>query len=218
MKFSHGFAARVAVATAGGLILAGTAGAAFAAEQPYGDSDVDVNVNIAPVDGPGTLSLTVAGTSTSLTENKETGDPSLRQFDGSLPQVTVTDTRDPASVSTDLAWYVLGQASDFTGSAGTISAGNLGWTPKVLDPADGLVAEGPQVDTVEDADPDGFGNNVGLKDKELLYLTTNSSDLLQAGGKSWSASADLVLKTGTDVAPGSYSSTLTLSLFEDVVN
>ena len=43
-------------------------------------------------------------------------------------------------------------------------------------------------------------------------------ELLETGGTSWSAGADLFLKTGTDVKPGSYTSKLTLSLFEDVVD
>ena len=41
--------------------------------------------------------------------------------------------------------------------------------------------------------------------------------LVDAGGTSWTANASLFLKTGADVAPGSYSSTLTLSLFEDAI-
>ncbi len=217
MKFSQGAIARIAVAAAGGLVLAGTAGAAFAAEEPFGSGDVDVNVTIEPVVGPGALSLTVAGTSTALSE-VDSADPALRQFNGTLPTVTVTDTRDADSVAANRAWYVMGQASEFVGSGGTISSGNLGWAPKVADDENGLVIEGPQVNTIEDADPNGYKDNVGLTDRELLYLASTSSELLETGGTSWSAGADLFLKTGTDVKPGSYTSKLTLSLFEDVVD
>ncbi|MBD7958794.1 hypothetical protein H9651_14220 [Microbacterium sp. Sa4CUA7] len=205
--------ARIAVAAAGGLVLAGTAGAAFAVETPHGDEDVEVNVSIEPLVGPGALSLSVAGTSSSLTE-VASGDPEVRRFDGALPEVTVTDTRDAAEIGAERWWYVLGQATDFTEDSGqpTISAGNLGWTPRVIDDGDGLIMEGDQVDTVID---DGR-NAVGLVGQELLYAAFDSSTLVDTGETSWSATADLFLKTGADVAPGAYTSTLTVSLFEDV--
>ncbi|WP_285136840.1 hypothetical protein [Microbacterium sp. lyk4-40-TSB-66] len=211
MKFSKGAAARIAVAAAGGLVLVGTAGAAFAAEVD--DSDVNVNVQIAPVVGPGSLSLTVAGTSATLTESAS-GDADVRQFDGALPTVTVTDTRDVDDIPANHAWYVVGQASAFTSPGGaTISPDHLGWTPRVVDGGDtGLVAEGEPVGTSEDTGADA----VGLVDQELLYLTVDSTDVRADGESSWTADAALVLKTGSDVTPGAYSSTLTLSLFEDV--
>ncbi|MCM3615105.1 hypothetical protein M3672_11745 [Microbacterium enclense] len=213
MKSSQGLSARLAVAAVGGLLLAGTAGAAFAVDE-FGDSDVDVNVDIAPVVAPGSLSMTVAGTSATLTE-VASGDATLRQFDGTLPTVTVTDTRAVDDIGADRWWYVLGQATDFVGDAGqpAIGAGHLGWTPDVIDDGDGLVLEGDQVDTVEDSGP----NAVGLVDQELLYGAFDSAALVDAGGTSWTANASLFLKTGADVAPGSYSSTLTLSLFEDAI-
>lgn len=214
MKLSQGLPARLAVAAAGGLILAGTAGAAFAADE-YGDSDVDVNVDIAPVVAPGSLSMTVAGTSATLSE-VASGEADVRQFDGTLPTVTVTDTRDVADIGANRWWYVLGQATDFVGGNGqpTIGADHFGWAPNVIDDEDGLVLEGDAVDTVEDTGP----NAVGLVSQELLYGAFDSAALVDAGGTSWSADASLYLKTGADVAPGSYSSTLTLSLFEDVID
>ncbi|MBM3717073.1 MAG: hypothetical protein FJW64_15345 [Actinobacteria bacterium] len=215
MKFSQGVAARIALAAAGGLVLVGTAGAAVAAE--VGDQDVDVNVDITAIEEPGSLSLTVAGTSTDLTEG-DSGDPTVRQFDGELPTVTVTDTRDPASIAPNLYWYVVGQASAFEGPNGaTIGADKLGWTPRLVDGSDtGLVAEGEPVLTTEDeTTPETEGDNVGLVDQELLYITLDSAAVRETGETSWTADALLTLKTGVDVTPGSYSSTLTLSLFED---
>lgn len=213
MKLSKGLSARIAVAAAGGLVLAGTAGAAFAADS-FGDSDVDVNVDITPLVEPGTLSLTVAGTSSTLSE-VASGDAEVRQFDGALPTVTVTDTRETDEIGADRWWHVLGQATDFVGTNNqpAIPASHLGWAPRVIDDGDGLVLEGDQVDTVEDTGP----NAVGLVDQELLYGAFDSAALVEAGGTSWSADAKLFLKTGIDVVPGSYSSTLTLSLFEDVI-
>ncbi|MCJ1709472.1 hypothetical protein [Microbacterium sp. VKM Ac-2923] len=210
MKFSKGAAARLAVAAVGSLVLVGTASAAFAAE--VGDKDVDVNVNITPVVGPGSLSLTVAGTSATLAETAS-GAPEVRQFNGSLPTVTVSDTRAVGDIPADHFWYVVGQASAFTGPGGaSISADHLGWTPRLVNGgATGLVAEGEAVGTSEDTGVDA----VGLVDKELLFATTESADVKQGGESSWTANAALVLKTDKGVAPGAYSSKLTLSLFED---
>ncbi|MDQ1123570.1 hypothetical protein [Microbacterium trichothecenolyticum] len=211
MKFSKGAAARIAVATVGALVLVGTAGAAFAAE--VGDQDVNVSVDIPAVDGPGSLSLTVAGTSATLTESAS-GNPEVRQFDGALPTVTVTDTREVADIPADHFWYVVGQASAFTGPNGaSISADHLGWTPRLVDGGDtGLVAEGEAVATSEDTGEDA----VGLVDQELLYTALESAAVKQSGESSWTADAALTLKTDAGVTPGAYTSKLTLSLFEDV--
>ncbi|MEX0153105.1 hypothetical protein [Microbacterium sp. LMI1-1-1.1] len=218
MKFSQGVAARIAVAAAGGLVLAGTAGAAFAAE--VGSDDVTVSVDIEAVEGDGALTLTVAGDSTSLTENAEAGEPTLRQFDGELPTVTVTDTRDAAAINPDAYWYVVGVASDFVGPGqALIGADRLGWTPRLIDEGDtGLVNEGQPVATSQDdgTDPAAPGNNVGLVDQELLYGLAPSAEIRGSGESSWTADASLTLKADRDVAPGEYSSILTLSLFEDI--
>lgn len=212
MKFSTGMTARLAVAAVGGLVLAGTAGAAFAVDS-YGDEDVEVNVSIEPAAGSGSLSMSVAGTSSSLAE-VASGDPEVRRFDGALPEVTVTDTREAADIGADRWWYVVGQATDFAGDSGqpAIGAGNLGWAPQVLDDGDGMIIEGDQVDTVVDEG----SNAVGLVGQELLYAAFDSATLADAEASSWSATASLFLKTAADVAPGAYSSTVTLSLFEDV--
>ena len=56
-------------------------------------------------------------------------------------------------------------------------------------------------------------NNVGLVAEELLALTLDSGDAHPVG--EWQANAGLFLKTPVDVAPGSYSATITLTLWED---
>ncbi|NQX13111.1 hypothetical protein HQQ80_15890 [Microbacteriaceae bacterium VKM Ac-2855] len=193
---------------AGGLLLTGVAGTAFAAE-PYGSDDIDVDVQIAPLTEPGVLAMSVAGTSSSLTETGSTA--TVRQFTGTMPTVTVTDTRDADEIPAGVGWYVLGSSTDFMGDAGqpVIGAEHFGWTPHLIDGGEsGLVAEGEQVDTVLDPGPD----NVGLVGQELLALAIDSGEARTDG--SWTANADLFLKTPADVAAGSYSSVLTLSLFE----
>ena len=205
----RGVVGRAAVGAVGAAVLVGVAGAALADDE-YGDQDVDVSVLIEEVDEPGTLSMTVAGDATTLVEDGSSA--TVRQFTGRLPTVTVTDTRVfPDRISPDAFWYVLGTAGDFIGDAGQpeISAGNLGWAPALVGGTDpGEVAVGDPVDTVMDTGPDA----VGLVDQELLAIAANSAEINPTG--SWSVNAGLFLKTPITVAPGSYTSTLTLSLFE----
>ena len=202
------FLLRGTAGLAGGLLLLGVAGTAYAAEAEIGDDVVEVTVDIAPLTAPGSLSMTVAGDSTALTENGSTG--AIRQFTGALPVVTVTDTRDSADIPAGAGWYVLGSAGDFTSTSGdVIGAENLGWAPNLIDGGDsGLVAEGDVVETALDGGADG----VGLVDQELLAITDDSAGIAEEG--SWTADADLTLKTPATVNAGDYSSTLTLSLFE----
>jgi hypothetical protein len=214
MKISKAVTARVAVATVGGILLAGVAGAAFADEEQQAD-DVDVNVVIEDLVEPGTLAMTVADSSTSLTEGVS-ADPTQRTFTGALPAVTVTDTR--TTIPEGAAWAVLGQASDFVSTDGggqaAISAGYLGWAPSVVDPGETYeVLAGPQVDTVLDEGP----NNVGLEGvagPELLAMVGTDSQTTQDQAESWTAGADLFLKVPLNTAAGAYTSVLTLSLFE----
>lgn len=201
--------ARGAAGLAGGALLLGVAGTAMAAEIEVGNDDVDVTVDIAPLTGTGALSMSVAGSSTALTENGSTG--VIRQFTGTLPTVTVTDTRDAADIPEGAGWYVLGTSTDFVSAdgTGTIGAENLGWAPNLIDGGDsGLVAEGDVVETAIDGGPDG----VGLVDQELLAITNDSAAIAEEGA--WTANAELFLRTEPTVDAGQYSSTLTLSLFE----
>ena len=199
------FYARTAVGLAGGLLLAGLGSAAFAAE--VGNDGVDVNVEIGE-NPAGSLSLSVAADSTSLTE-VEGASADYREFSGALPEVTVTDTRTDAPEG--VYWYVTGQAGDFVGADGQdpITPDHLGWTPALVTDGNGEVAEGPEVESVLDdaAAP-------GLEGQELLELALDSGEAQAANG-AWTADAGLSLKTPNNVEPGSYSSTLTLSLFEE---
>ncbi|ROP49166.1 MULTISPECIES: hypothetical protein [unclassified Rathayibacter] len=200
---------RAGAALAGGVLLAGVAGASAWAATPYGDDGVDIRVSIPEIAEPGVLAMTVAGDSAALTESGSTS--TIRQFTGKLPTVTITDTRSPEDIPDGAAWYVLGSSTDFFGSGGQapLGADHLGWTPRLIDGGEsGGVAEGEPVDTVLDSGPDA----VGLVDQELLAIAADSSAIAEEG--SWTADADLVLKTEASVAPGDYGSVLTLSLFE----
>jgi hypothetical protein len=198
-----------ALAATGAMLLVGVAGAAFAEEAEVGSGEVDVHVDIAELTAPGQLAMTVGGSSTTLTETGSTD--LVRQFTGTLPTVTITDTRTAEEIPGGAAWYVLGSSTAFVGdeSQPEIGAGNLGWAPRLIDGgASGLVAEGDPVDTVMDEGPDA----VGLVDQELFAIAADSATVAPDG--QWTATADLFLRTPATVESGSYSARVTLSLFE----
>ncbi|MGO3556092.1 MAG: hypothetical protein ACTINZ_12060, partial [Microbacterium gubbeenense] len=102
------------------------------AEVEQDAEGVDVTVEIAPLAGPGALAMTIDGDSTALVEGESTD--LERVFTGTLPKVTVSDTRAAEDVPADAAWYVVGTASNFHDENGvsTIQASNLGWSPKLV--------------------------------------------------------------------------------------
>lgn len=170
------------------------------------DKDVDVNVSIESTVDPGALTLSVAGTSVDLQEQAADSSGN-RVFEGLLPTVTVTDTR--SEVPANSYWYVVGNASDFTSETDTISASQLGWVPSLTSAYDGEVAaeENPATSSL-----DG-GQGLASSD-ELLYIASDAEAAKELRS-SWSANANLVLKTQADQAAGEYTSVLTLSLWED---
>ncbi|MEV4300156.1 hypothetical protein [Microbispora rosea] len=192
-----------------GLALAGAATPAMADDDPA-TGGVDVSVNIQPTTTPGQLSMTVADNNgVSLQENGS--DAAARQFTGTLPTVTVTDTRTPEEIPQGEYWAVVGQASQFVAAddpAKTIGPEYLGWKPHLIsDSSTGAVAAGEPVSSVVS---DGTGApEVGLKGQELLVSSANSADEIGTS----QVNADLALRTPADVAAGEYHSTITLSLF-----
>lgn len=196
----------------GGLVIVGVGGVAVAEET--GSDGVEVGVTIQERQA-GALSLSVAAGDETLVEVDGASDD-YREFTGVLPDVTVTDTRSAAPEG--VYWYVTGQASDFVGTTGQdpITPDHLGWAPTlVTEGGNGEVAEGEEVLTsIDESTNPSVPNNVGLAGEELLQLALDSEDARAANG-TWTANAALTLKTPNDVEPGSYSSTLTLTLFED---
>ena len=203
---------RATVGAMGGLVLLGVGGAALADDVQQ--DGVDLDVTIEEQEPAGMLSLSVAADSETLTE-VEGASPEHREFVGELPEVTVTDTR--TDVPEGVYWYVTGQAGDFTGSEGQapITPDHLGWAPSLVTEGDGEVAPGEEVPTsLDESTNPTTPNNVGLESQELLHMALDSAEASAANGE-WTATADLTLKTPLDVAPGTYDSTLTLSLFEE---
>ncbi|MBB2943609.1 hypothetical protein FB565_003338 [Actinoplanes lutulentus] len=190
--------------------LAGATAFPAAALADPDEAQVEVTVDITEIREPGVLALTVAGGAATLQENGS--DLLIRRFTGTLPTVTVTDTRTLDEIPDGSAWAVLGSSSDFTAAGkAPIDASHLGWKPKLIDGGDtGLVSEGEEVVPVLD-EPTQPGNNVGLVDQELLVSTYDAETVT---GGSYTVNAGLNLHTPADVAAGSYKATLTLSLFE----
>src|SRR5690625_3269765 len=98
-----GLLTRAGVGAVGALLLTGAAGAAIADEVEFDSGEVDVNVEIEALEPVGALTMSVAAESTSLTE-VDSGDPEVRQFDGTLPTVTVSDDRE--EIPAGAFWYV----------------------------------------------------------------------------------------------------------------
>ncbi|WP_205789049.1 hypothetical protein [Microbacterium sp. CPCC 204701] len=197
---------RVGAIAFGALLLVSASSAVAAAEEEVGDTDVDINVDVTDRYPSGILALTVAADETSLTEI-DTADPLVREFTGQLPTVTVTDTR---SEVPDVPWFVLGTASDFVSGTDAITADHLGWTPTLADDYGPAIEPGGDIPTVVD-DPESEG--LAYADGELLYANWDQSATYDQG--SWSATAGLQLKVdAAEVTAGSYTSVLTLSLFE----
>jgi hypothetical protein len=196
---------RIAVAGFGTALLCGTAGAALADQTQVGEgSDVKAFFEI---DGEGALVMSVAADEVELTE-VDSDDPDHRLFEGTLPDVTVSDTRD--WIDPGVGWTVWATATDFTGPGSvTIPASQLGWVPKIDEDTDEAdVTAGPPIFTTLDDPAD-----VGLgEERELLMWAYDGSGVIAPG--SWTANARLFLRTDLVLPPGEYASQLTLSLFE----
>lgn len=146
---------------------------------------------------PGSLSMTVADGAVTLGEPVTTGD--RFRFAGTLPTVSVTDSRNDAQ-SAGGGWTVSGQASDLVNGGSRLRAESLGWTPKVATPRAGLVPG--------DAVATKLEGGAGLA--APATLATASSD---ARGGTTEIGADIVLDVPTSTRSGQYTGSLTVSLF-----
>ena len=134
------------------------------------------------------FSVTISDSTTSL----GTAEQNAASFaaSGTLPTITVDDTR-----TTDNAFTVSAQATDFTGTAGSFGAEALGWTPS----ATGTITEAKAGGAVKVNEP-------GLASAQTLVSAPEGHP---AG--SVDATADLQLQAPADAAPGAYTSTLTIT-------
>lgn len=195
MKWNVSRSVRTGLAIGGVAVLAAIGFATPAAA----DEDVTVTVDISP-NQQGSLSLSIAGNTVALTEQ---GTPTtVRTFTGTLPTVTVTDTRTAGQITPGSYWAVVGGITDFAGTAAQpdiSSTEYFGWTPNVVAGNAGQVAPG------DDIAP---GTGFDTEPSELLTTIDESAP------GSWQANAGLTLEAPATVASGAYQATLTLSLFE----
>jgi O-glycosyl hydrolase len=164
-------------------------------------SGIPIEATVPESTEPGSLAMTVAdfGEGVVLQAAQNAGD--RLRFEGELPTVTVTDTRNAEQAPTG-GWSVSGQSSDFTAGDVSLDAGHLGWTPRVATPRTGVTA-GSAVPTV-------LGGGTGLADPKPL-ATANADGRFGSTG----LAAGLFLEVPVDTAPGTYSGTLSVTLFAE---
>ncbi len=158
-----------------------------------GTNPVSINVTVPAT---GTLSVTVATGSVTLTPQSTTPDETAT---GNLNQVTVSDSR-----NTFPGWSVSGQESTFTGSGtATIPANSLGWTPAFVGSAVGAAAIGGAVAPV--------GANTGSSGPGLGTAATLASATPGNGFGTNILTAALLLDIPSSTPPGAYAGNLTIT-------
>lgn len=152
-----------------------------------------------PEAAAGHLALTVAGDGAAvvLGEPINVGDRLL--LTGSLPTVTVTDSRNEQQAS-GTGWSVSGEASALTDGRRQIDAGHLGWSPELLDARPGVEAGAPVTPLLS--------GGAGLAAPQTLAAATPEGRF-----GSTRVAADLRLEVPVDSAAGTYDGALTVSLF-----
>jgi len=165
-------------------------------DAPESDTGISVEAEIE-ADEPGSLMMTVAADAVSL--GKVDGAADRRRFAGVLPTTTVTDSRN-AEQAAGGGWSVAGQSTAFSATASILPASHLGWSPKLAAPKDGVQPG--------DSTPTAIDGGNGLASPSSLASADTSGRLGTAD-----LGADLYLEVPFDVAPGTYSGILTVSLF-----
>lgn len=188
-----------------------TAPLAAADEIPLdGSGAVDLTLT---VEETGELTMTVdTATPVALVEGPSDGEN--RTFNGTLPTVTVSDTRSDVPDQGE-GWSVVAQSTDFThvdDNTAVISNAHLGWRPALVEPA-----EQPDEEYViagEEVLPEIEGGP-GLTTGVDLLISGWPSENAQQISQEWKADAELELIAPADeLQSGDYTATLTLSLFE----
>jgi len=152
-----------------------------------------VNITVAIPSGVGSLTLTGVASSVNLGTAALNG--GLLTATGTLPAVTVTDTRQLGSA----AWALTGITTDFTAAGNKVLDGKyLGWVPTTTDSATNAGTIGATVAT-------GVAN--GLKTAAIL---ANGSVVDQKSTTKVGATLNLAAPANTPA--GAYSATLTLTL------
>ncbi len=159
-----------------------------------GEGGIEVSATLPEQAPAGSLALSVAADAVALGDAENLGD--RLRLAAALPTVAVTDSR-----SGDLGgWSVSGQATDLVGDGARLRAGYLGWSPVVLTSRDGLVAGEAVAGTLDGGT--GLGAPAALATADAAGRTGTTQ-----------LSADLRLDVPVDSRPGTYTGTVTVSLF-----
>ena len=170
-------------------------------EGQEGDIPVEATIPGRGDGEPGSLTLTIRefGDAVDLGEGERTQEGYYR-FDGDLPSVVVTDTRNDNQAG-DTGWSVSGVANDFVNNGDSFDAGHLGWIPWTTAQDRPGVEPGPRVNPIA-------RNGPGLAEPQTLVSATSEGRLGAA-----TAGAHLFMLVPMDTAPGDYRSAINLSLF-----
>ncbi len=159
-----------------------------------GEGGVEVSATLPEQAPAGSLALSVAADAVALGDAQNLGD--RLRLAAPLPTVAVTDSR-----TGDLGgWSVSGQATDLVGDGARLRAGYLGWSPVVLSARQGV--------TAGDAVTGSLDGGTGLTAPAALATA-------DATGRTGTTqlSADLRLDVPVDSRAGTYTGTVTVTLF-----
>ncbi|GAA2367476.1 adenylyl cyclase [Dactylosporangium salmoneum] len=159
-------------------------------EPPATGGDNQQTITATVPEAPGEFSWTIDATDHAVVLSDAANMGSYLQSTGQLKPVKVSDTRAGGP-----AWSVSGQVGDFTGG---LSGKYLGWTPMVLAPGAGAVAGGAVAPGID------AGNGL------TAASTLGSAPDGHAKGTATLGSG-LDLRVPVDTAPGTYTTTLTLT-------
>lgn len=162
-----------------------------------GSGGIPVEATLDKPQGALALSVDDFGDGIELGQGAAAGD--RVRFDGTLPGITVTDSRNPDQAGNG-GWSVTGQSSDFVNGAAEYGGDHLGWTPKLLEPKSGITV-GAALETALSGGP-------GLGTPAALATALPSGRFGQTR-----VSADLRLELPVDALSGTYKGSVTLSLF-----
>ncbi|WP_420113221.1 hypothetical protein [Pseudactinotalea sp.] len=161
--------------------------------EPGGDGDIEVGVEVPeePTEPgePGVLEWSIASGAVNLGQASAQSDGRF-YAEGTLPTITVTDGREGGPV-----WELTGVATAFTSGSDSFGAEYLGWSPQVLSNPGGAY---PGTST------SGTG---GLASAARLAIGLDGHN---ADASTVTALLDLVAPA--DTPPGSYTSTVTLTM------
>lgn len=198
---AHTFTAKFVPANAAAFLASESAGVPLTVTAFAG---VATSENITTTVTAGALLISVANSNVTLPTPVMLPDASMLQTSGNLNPVTVTDTR-----AGNPGWNVSGQATDFgDGASHAINAGNLGWSPSIVDKlAVQNITAGPAVTAAAAIAPGAAAPaGVGLAGSRTLAtaapLGGNGTAHLTAG---------LSLNVPTSTVAGTYTSVLTLT-------